>query len=273
MITKNMLGLYKSPHDERDILVESFLKDESLPAAIDRTAEMSPVRNQGNEGACAGFASVVGVKEWQEKRDCKKFVGLSPRYVYEFAKKVSGHKEGTTLSACMHVLLNSGVCEEKFWEYIPNSIPAPKEGYDKNAAKYKTNTYARVRNIDEIKACIADENIGVVLIGVLVYKGMMSDSCRKTGVVPNPSCWEYGQYLGGHALCVVGYNDKSPYFKGDGHVKVKNSWSDAYGDGGYLYLSYKNIKSNMMDAMSCVDIKGSGDVVVARLGRRREWIA
>ena len=42
---------------------------------------MSPVRDQGDEGVCVGFAVAAGMKEYQERLDYQKFVELSPRFV------------------------------------------------------------------------------------------------------------------------------------------------------------------------------------------------
>ena len=38
---------------------------------------------------------------------------------------------------------------------------------------------------------------------------------------------------GGHAICVVGYDDDTQLFK------FKNSWSNSWGDNGYGYLPYE----------------------------------
>ena len=75
----------------------------------------------------------------------------------------------------------------------------------------------------------------------------------------SPSYWDgkyisastYAQYTyeyqtANHAICVVGYDDnysKTNFIEGhqpekDGAFIVKNSWSSAWGDSGYLYLSY-----------------------------------
>ena len=55
--------LYKSPLDERDWLMTTFLEDKPMPLRFDLTDKMTPARHQGNEGSCAGFAMAVGVKE------------------------------------------------------------------------------------------------------------------------------------------------------------------------------------------------------------------
>jgi hypothetical protein len=266
-----MLGLKKSPRDERDYLLPAFLAYKETPPEFDRTDAMTRVRNQGQEGSCVGFAMAAGVREYHEQIDYRKFIALSPRYLYEKAKKISGHTEGTTLRAACEVAFKDGVCEEKFWPYVAKQVGAPLAGADDNAAKYKINTYARVTSVKGLKDAIYDDTVGVVIIGVTVFKGMTGDSCKKTGVVPDPTCWDRRTPLGGHALCAVGYNDKSPYFKNDGHIKVKNSWGD-YGDKGYLYLSYKNIAANMMDAFATVDIDDPNQYAVLALGKRKEWV-
>ena len=241
-------GLYKSPRDKRDYILTPFLGVKALSASFDRTGEMTRVRSQGKEGICTWFAMATGCKEWQEKRDYNKFIELSPRLGYEESKKLSGHKEGTTLKATVEVAKEIGTCEEVEWPFYPNDVGKPSSIAYKEALKYRIKTYARITNINELKRAIVE--VGPALIGVKVYKGMISDECKKTGVVVDPSCFQSS--LGGHALCAVGYSDVSPYFK-DGHIKVKNSWGN-WGDEGYLYLSYKYIKANMLDAFSLVDI-------------------
>ena len=41
--------------------------------------------------------------------------------------------------------------------------------------------------------------------------------------------------MGGHAVCIVGYDDNK------GTFKVRNSWSEKWGDKGYCYFPYKYI--------------------------------
>lgn len=272
------MGLIKSPYDPRDYLVRSFLAPRSAPSSFSVRAEMTPVRNQGQEGSCVGFAMTVGVKEYQERKDYKgKVISLSPRYLYEAAKKISGHTEGTTLKAAMEVAVSHGVCEEMLWPYVANNVGKPAARADQNAAKYKIKSYARVTNIDELKLAIADPKIGATLIGIMVFKGMVEGDALNTGVVPNPGCLEKYNALGGHALAASGYMDQSPYFKNDGHVEFKNSWG-SWGDEGYGYLSYKYIKANMIDAFSSVDIDDPNEyrdiVTVAQIvdRERAAWV-
>ena len=249
---KHGLGLIKSIVSPADYIVKTFLTEDIRLTELDLTDSMTPVRNQGSEGSCAGFATAVGVKEYQEQIDYGHRVSLSPRYIYEKAKIISKHTEGTTLKACMEVITKDGVCEDKLWPYIAKDVGSPAPNAAKNAEKFKILNYARITNIEELKQALIQ--FGATLIGITVFKGMMSDACNKTGIVPDPNCFERMNVLGGHALCAVGFNDKSPYYKNDGHIKFKNSWGEEWGEKGYGYLSYKYITKNMLDAFSCVDI-------------------
>lgn len=48
-----------------------------LPVKIDYySTDITPVRNQGEEGTCLAFASVVGVKEHQDMKEYKKIMEL-----------------------------------------------------------------------------------------------------------------------------------------------------------------------------------------------------
>ena len=76
----------------------------------------------------------------------------------------------------------------------------------------------------------------------------------KTGKVPMPPPSE--KSLGGHAICVVGYDEKTKL------VKFKNSWSAAWGDNGYGYLPYAYIDKYMTDGWTAVDIKDAPPMTI-----------
>ena len=41
---------------------------------------------------------------------------------------------------------------------------------------------------------------------------------------------------GGHAMCVIGYDDTV----NGGSFRIVNSWGTGWGDNGYFWLSYKD---------------------------------
>lgn len=237
-------GVVKSPYDRRDLLVTSFLGYLALPPAVSYRNNMPPIRNQGREGSCTGHAACY-LKEYMEKIDYSKLILLSPRFVYEEAKKISGHKEGSTMKAVSQALIEKGICEEILWPYIPNRVGTPKEGAYINAIKFKVEArYTRITNEKELRASLAQ--IGPILAGVVVYRNWYRD---KNGHIPNPSFWEKFQGpLGGHAITITGYDDVTKEYE------FINSWGEEWGDRGFGYISYAHMKSIIMDAYALVDI-------------------
>jgi C1A family cysteine protease len=248
------LGCKKDERDDRDYLMRAYLPVVKLPNRADFTSQMTPVRNQGDEGTCVAFSTVAGMKEYQEQLDWKRYMELSPRYLYSLCKKIDGHpdEEGTQIRYAMQVLKQSGVCEEKYWPYQPHQTDKPKAGSDKDAAKFKELSYARLLDLDEIKLCLAAK--GPCVIGIVCYSGIMK---TKTGKVPMPKDGE--KPIGGHAICVVGYDDAKKL------LKFKNSWTEQWGDRGYGYLPYAYVEKYMMDAWSSVDIKDATPMTIGKV--------
>ena len=248
------LGCIKDKTDNRDYLMRAYLPVAKLPKKIDYTKKMSPVRDQGDEGTCVGFASVAGMKEYQELVDYEKLITLSPRFVYSECKKVDGSpdSEGTSIRIAMKVLNDIGTCQEKFWPYLPHQRNKPQKGALTDAKKFRVLTYARIINLNELRLCLATK--GPCTIGVEVFNGMMT---TKTGIVPMPAKNE--RVLGGHAICPVAYDDKKQL------VKFKNSWSAKWGEKGYGWLPYDYIEKYMMDAWSSVDIDDPNPLTLASI--------
>ena len=245
-------GCIKDKFDDRDYLMRAYLPVIKLPKKIDYAQKMSPVRDQGDEGVCVGFAVAAGMKEYQERLDYQKFVELSPRFVYSESQKIDGMPkgEGTTIRAAMKVLKKTGVCQERFWPYSAHQTDKPKRGVNPDAKRFRVLTYARILHLDELRMSLAAK--GPCVIGVGVFRGMMK---TKTGVVPMPKKDE--ETLGGHAICCVGYED------GKKLVKFKNSWSVQWGKKGFGYLPYAYIERYMMDAWSSVDIEDPNPLTLA----------
>jgi len=249
------LGCSKDKFDARDYVIDSFLPKlqaryrgrKKLPRRLDCIRKMTPVRDQGVEGTCVGFASATGMKEYQEKIDYNQQVTLSPRFVYSECKKIDGFpgEEGTTIRAAMKVLKRKGTCHEDFWPYRVPQTDRPKAGAAQNAKKFRIKTYARVRNLTQLKKTLKYN--GPCVVGVYVFSSWsrMGDN----GVIPLPN--RYDQYRGGHAICVVGYDNKKKL------IKFKNSWGADWGVNGYGYISYQYIQWYMIDAWSSVDISDS----------------
>jgi len=245
-------GCIRDKFDDRDYLMRAYLPLVRLAKKVDYTPRLSPVRDQGNEGTCVGFATATGMKEYQEIIDYKKLIRLSPRFIYNECKKIDGmpEAEGTTIRAAMKALTTKGVCQEKFWPYRPRQTDKAKRGALTNAKKFRVVSYARILNLNELHLSLYSK--GPCVIGVEVFEGFMK---TKTGVVPLPRKSE--EALGGHAICVVGYDDQKKL------IKFKNSWSIKWGQKGYGYLPYAYVERYIIDAWSSIDIEDPSPLTLA----------
>lgn len=240
------LGCRKDPLDLRDIPMGLVLPPIPIPKSIDYTYQMSPVRNQGNEGTCVAFASVVGVKEYQDKKEYDKLIRLSPRYLYNLCKKFDGqpYQDGTYPRIAMKILAKYGVAEESCWSYKPFQRDFPCPDANKEAKKYRIKAYARLHSIMEMKRSLVIN--GPFLVGVTVFMNWFSKRALRNGLIPLPRKNE--KAIGGHAVCIAGFDDSKQVFK------FKNSWGRSWADKGYGYLSYAYMQKYCVDAWSATDL-------------------
>ena len=243
---KFSLGCLKDPLDLRDIPMGLVLPLVRVPVSFDFTKLMSPVRNQGKEGTCVAFASVVGIKEYQDKKEYLRLVKLSPRFVYSLCKKFDGapFEEGTYPRIAMKVLLNYGVCHESFWPYSPYQKDLARKNADRDAKRFRIKAYARLKSLIEMKRSLMVN--GPFLVGIKVFSSWFNKRAQKTGFIPMPKRNE--EFMGGHAVCVVGYDDAKGFFK------FKNSWGAQWAAKGYGYLPYEYLKRYCSDAWSATDL-------------------
>jgi C1A family cysteine protease len=85
----------------------------------------------------------------------------------------------------------------------------------------------QLATLDDVKTALAGGN--VVSIGFVVYSSF--EDIGSDGVMSMPAKGE--QVLGGHAVCVVGYDDQKQ------SLIVRNSWGAGWADHGYFYMPYK----------------------------------
>jgi len=248
-------GCKKDQPDKRDYKITRMTAIQAavIPNSIDYTPKMGPVGDQGDEGTCVGFATVDGMKVYQEDIDQGKFLGLSVRYVYENARIVDDDppdEEGTSIRAAMSVLTDKGVPPESCWPYVPHLVGKPCPEADALAAPNQEAGYWRIDGADIVQA-IKESLVanGPLVVGINVYESFEDPIKSFGGNIPMPESGE--QLLGGHAVCIVGYDDKTEKFK------FKNSWSKLWGNFGFGTLPYAYMEQYLNDAWSAKDKLGN----------------
>ena len=257
------LNYKRDPSDERDFRLSSTVvnlleEENNLPDRVDHTAGMSPVKDQGQLGSCVGFA-VAAMKEWQEKheheeelaagkRGSSKVYDYSEAWIYWNSKQLDPWgvlDEGTSIRYAMKVLHKIGVPTEKGWPYEDindlDAIGEPKRWADMVARWALIDSYWRIDTLTELRLALID---GPVPIGIPCFYEFFF--VGRDGYVPYPA--NPANMYGGHAICAVGYNNKTQL------VKFKNSWGTGWGADGYGYLPYDYVDDYLWDAWASKDL-------------------
>jgi C1A family cysteine protease len=250
---KKRLGCVRAPEDRRDFLFRSTRRL-YLPQSMDYTDEMTKVEDQGSEGSCVGFACGA-MKEWQEKKDWNRDLDLSSRFIYEKARKIDNFpdtQDGTDIRSAMKVLFNDGVCTEDCWPYVPQNPGEPCGDAETEASVYKISTFTAIHGIQDMKVALV--NNGPFVIGVVVFDSWYTNNVDQTGDIQMPTPEEVAiieqdpYAFGGHAICIVGYDDAAQRFK------FKNSWGTDWGKAGYGTFPYDYLKDYGWDAWTTIDV-------------------
>lgn len=245
------LGALKDAVDTRDFELRKVIEPVKLPPRIDYEKQMSPIKSQGSRGACVAFASVA-VKEFQERKQRKNRVrfDFSEEWVYRLIMVAGG---GAYPRDAFKILLDNGVPRENYMAYEPNAsdeekLPfTPTDRAIRNAKHYKAQSYARLNSLEEMKQSLVIN--GPFLLGITWYEEWFSpdETVKGYPIIRPPK----GPDVGGHAICIVGYDEEIKAFK------LRNSWGTDWGKGGYSWLSYDIVRQDGLDAWASLDVNNS----------------
>jgi C1A family cysteine protease len=145
--------------------------------------------------------------------------------------------EGMFLRDGMKSLAKFGVCAESLWPYdITKFTERPTEESYKDAEKRKIIKYQKLISTYYIIEVL--NNNKPVVFGMEIYDSFM-DLNESISTVNFPSRREIS--LGGHAMCMVGYDLKKRLFL------AKNSFGSTWGDNGYCWIPFDYLRQEGYD--------------------------
>ncbi len=239
-------GLLFSEEQYKSVLKQSTLLGadySNLPTSHSLKQYAPTPSSQGQHGTCTGWATAYAARtileaqqnQWTDKNTITANA-FSAAYLYHLIKDkdVINCSRGTHINQAMEILKTKGVAKHSdFPTLCATSIP---DAIHLKASQFKIKDYTRLFNGDEayevkiksIKKAIS-QNFPVV-IGMAVPSSFQSAK-GEWQPTESPS----GGY-GGHAMCIVGYDDT----KYGGAFELQNSWGSNWGNAGYIWVSYKN---------------------------------
>lgn len=213
----------------------------TLPTSVDLRSYASAIEDQGQLGSCTGNAIAGAIELIDRKRG--KLLDVSRLFIYYQERVLEGdvmYDNGAYIRDGIKACYTYGAPLESTWPYnLSKWATRPTASAYTDAAKRKVTGYKRCTDFTAVKAALAAGT--PVIIGFDVYASFESDAVAANGMMPYPNT-ATEEYLGGHAVCLVGYNDTTQRFI------ARNSWGTSWGDHGYFYMPYQVIQNTTMSS-------------------------
>lgn len=223
-------------HDPRDLLFRVSAPVQIQSVDLRETHKVPDIFNQYNLGSCTGNAIAYMLafnilnKNVQTEKPCE--IPFSRLFIYYNERQLEGtvnQDSGAQIRDGLKSVANLGACSEITWPYKINKFSQKPSGQAyEEAINFRAIEYIRLNSISkqELVGCLL-EGFPFVL-GFQVFESFESKEVADTGEVDLPSNGE--QFMGGHAVCCVGYDMDSDRFI------IANSWGAEWGKDGYFTI-------------------------------------
>lgn len=232
---KRLMGVTENIGSEVEFIKADQLQTDRLPESLDwRNKDnqnwVSPILNQANCGSCVAFAA-VGVLETQYNISSllpNLNLRLSPQNLFACGGGYCDY--GWYPSSAASFLMKKGVVDEACHPYTSGAtgkdVACNSACADSSQRIFKIsgfNTPSRgVLDVQSVKQALQK---GPVMTTLTVYADFMAYS---GGVYKHVT----GEQLGGHAISIIGYDDKDQAFI------IRNSWGTEWGENGFGRVAY-----------------------------------
>ena len=208
----------------------AFAASSAAPASLDWRNNngnfVTPVKNQGSCGSCVAFGTIASVEaQVKIQRGAGYAVDLSEAQLFYCHARSEGRNcgNGWWPDKAMKAFQDKGVTREQSYPYTAGDQNC--SGLASDYANYLTKIagYSKISGIQAIKEYIATK--GPVEACFTVYQDFYN---YQSGIYKHTT----GSVVGGHCVCIVGYNSAQSYWI------CKNSWGTGFGESGYFRIKF-----------------------------------
>ena len=246
--------------DQNVEMIPEFSNDGRRAADLPRRFSLRPFtpfpKNQGSINSCIGwamgYAAMTTQRAFRDGVTSRKKISdeaHSAMFIYNQVKEGSC-MAGAYVDKAAQFLKDNGTCFSGEFDFpYTDCDREPEPTLISKSQKYTIKDFVGLfKKSDPPKAKVMRTKRSIsegkpVVIGMRIKESLKRVSRRYP-------TWElggeYDKNLGGHALCVVGYNDSLGVFE------IMNSWGAAWGDGGFFRISYRDYTTQAFQGIQLV---------------------
>lgn len=232
-----------------------------IPEQVNLQRYAPPVGDQGHQGSCVAWSSVYGARTIAEAArtgEDPASLRFSPAFVYNQIG-LEGC-EGSYIIRAMEYMTNNGaVAYDQFPYSDQDCSRQPDQQLLDEARQHRMRGFNRLtpgdRN-DAIDLRAIKENLAQgapVVIGMMVGGSYMQSMMGQDLWTPTEEDRSLMGF-GGHAQCVVGYDDG----KYGGSFLIMNSWGPKWGKNGFAWVRYKDFRYFVREAYGLEPMQKTG---------------
>jgi len=226
-----------------------------IPASVDLYSPIStsiiPVDDQGRYGSCTAHAMRYA---WSLMNYYANVRAPAPSraYWYAMSRQRLGdnliNDYGSTNAATVWALANKGQLPESQYPYTAQNITRVPPAATITAAAAGKRTLVSPRGAfmfsvnktttqNALISALAAKRC--IVLGIAVYSSFQSHKVLTSGIIPLPDT-RTEKFLGGHAICISGYNTATQRFS------FRNSWGTTYGVLGTFTIPFAYITNTSL---------------------------
>jgi hypothetical protein len=222
-----------------------------LPKVVVNCDSVPEILDQGNEGACTGYALAAVIRYHLNCLHADR--AISPRMLYEMARRYDewpGERyEGSSARGAMIGWVRHGVCADDDWPAARHGSEHFTPSIARRALQTPGGAYYRVMHtqVRDMHAALAEN--GILYCTLMVHEGWDDPDGPaievrypfggRTRTRSFKTIKRRGRADGGHAVAIVGYTF-------DGLI-IQNSWGKSWGTGGFALLPYADFLLHATD--------------------------
>lgn len=207
-----------------------------------------PRLNQGQQGSCVAWASAYAARSIVQNKATgaspSQASAFSPSFLYNRIKIENSGCQGSYILRAMDDMLKRGAVPFSRFAYTDEDCdrqPGPEE--QQLASRYRIKGYQRLSKSDDpnspvdmvaMKQYLAQGS--PVVIGMMVGGTFMQEMQGQDIWYPSEMDANMSGF-GGHAMCVIGYDDYKLGQQG-GAFQIMNSWGTDWGRNGLAWVPY-----------------------------------